>query len=89
MTKRDLLSIILYYLVITIPLLAIIFNLETLGWWWFNALLLFYFLIFRPCVDLLRLNYLNRIEKKYWYRLFIPFLSIIYFKDLYLRVRKD
>jgi len=75
----------LYYLMIFAPV-AIIFALLVSGIsssFGFGVALIIYFTIYRSLVDGIRLIELHEIDKKDFWKLFIPFWRYKYWKSLY------
>lgn len=77
-------KISVFYLAISLPLLAIILLYQVIGSVWFSILLIIYAAIYRPIVDGLRLRELNGIEDKDFWKMFIPFWEARFFKKIYL-----
>jgi hypothetical protein len=72
-----------FYLVITLPLLMLIWPLATGHKALFAVGLLAYALLYRPVTDGSRLLSIGKIERGDRWKLFIPFWSIKWFKSLY------
>jgi len=82
-------KLISYYLQIILPL-VILFWAATLNYSAVFAIgALFYALIYRPLVDGNRLLQLGLVERKEWWKLFIPFylnIHVKYFYELYFKL---
>jgi len=77
-------SSILYYLVITVPFVALLYGgLDKIDSALFIVLLLTYVFIYRPITDYLRLLSRNIIGRKDFWRTYMPSSRIKYFKALY------
>lgn len=78
-------NLIVYYLLIFVPLFLLIDltknNLLTSGQ--FVGLLFFYAFIYRTLTDYYRLKSKNIIDKKGFWKIFVPGSRLKYFRDLY------
>ncbi len=79
-------NILIYYLLILLPLGLLILTAQN---GFINSTLFFiglqvYVFLYHPYVSGLRLLALNKIEKKDFWRMFIPFWDTIHFKTLFL-----
>ena len=79
-------STILYYLVIIVPFVALLYfgELHKIDSALFTVLLLIYVFIYRAITDYLRLLSRNIIDRKDFWRTYMPSSRIKYFKALYL-----
>ena len=79
-------NIFIYYLAISIPVVAIIFlrKAELITSTWFVILLFIYLIIYRSYIDGKRLIEKGIIEKKDFWKVLIRGQQIKYFKELYL-----
>ncbi|HNV28012.1 MAG TPA: hypothetical protein PKJ83_02675 [Cyclobacteriaceae bacterium] len=79
-------NIFIYYLSITIPVVAIVAlrKSELITSTWFVILLFAYLLIYRVYVDSKRLIDKGIIEKKDFWKMILPGQQLKYFKELYL-----
>jgi len=79
-------NIFIYYLSITIPVVAIVAlrKSELITSTWFVILLFAYLLIYRVYIDGKRLIDKGIIEKKDFWKMIIPGQQLKYFKELYL-----
>lgn len=76
-------DLIIYYFLIILPVPVFIIMYKMEFYWSFIALLLFYALIYRPIIDGLRLKRKGIIEKKEFWKCFIPSWRFKYSKELY------
>jgi hypothetical protein len=79
-------NILVYYLLIFIPLglLALCIKNNLISPVVFAIALQIYAFLYHPYVSGLRLLALNKLEKKDFWRMFIPFCDTIHFKTLFL-----
>lgn len=82
---KNLKKIGVYYFSILSPLviLMLLSRYADIGSTWFVTILFFYAIIYRPIIDGNRLYHKNIIKKENIWRLFVPFLRLKYFKQLY------
>ena len=86
MNLREILKLLLFYLLIIVPFGLIIFNLERLGASSYLILIFAYVLLYRPILHIIRLWDLKLVGKENWMRLFIPFWYLRFFRQLYFSV---
>ena len=79
-------NILVYYGLIFIPLVALFLSAKNhlISPVIFVIFLFIYAFLYHPYVSGLRLLALNKIEKKDFWRMFIPFWDTIHFKTLFL-----
>jgi hypothetical protein len=79
-------NILVYYALIFIPLIALVLSSKNnlISATVFVICLQLYVFLYHPYVSGLRLLALNKIEKKDFWRMFIPFWDTIHFKTLFL-----
>jgi len=80
-------SLLVYYLSITIPLLALILlvSFHSIDSITFVILLMIWAFIYRPITDGMRLINKGIIQKKEFWKLFVPFRRYDWFMELYFR----